>query len=125
VATGVKVTLAVIATIAGLVGIGLAVAVYLQKRVKAVEPDLLLHAYHYDEGLAALFGGPGTVAAELTSTVVDKAGIDGAVNGIAALVRGGGSRLRVVQTGFVRNYALAIAGGAVLALGWFLLRAGF
>jgi NADH-quinone oxidoreductase subunit L len=124
VATGVKVTLAVIATLAGLVGIALAVAVYLQKRLKPVEPDLLLHAYHYDEGLAALFGGPGTMAAELTADVIDKRGIDGAVNGVATLVRAGGSRLRVVQTGFVRNYALAIAAGAVLALGWFLLRAG-
>jgi NADH-quinone oxidoreductase subunit L len=122
--TAVKITLAVIATAAGLIGIGLAVAVYLKQRVRAVEPDLLLHAYHYDDALAGLFGGPGLLAAELTASVVDKGGIDGAVNGVGTLVRAAGQRLRVVQTGFVRNYALGIAGGAVLALGWFLLRAG-
>jgi NADH-quinone oxidoreductase subunit L len=124
VATATKVTLAVVATLAGLVGIVLAFAVYIRKRVRAVEPDLLLHAYHYDEAMAAFFGGPGQLGAAFTADVVDKRGIDGAVNGVGTLVRAGGNRLRTVQTGYVRNYALGIAGGAVLALGWFLMRAG-
>ena len=34
--------------------------------------------------------------------------IDGAVNGIGAAFRAGGGGLRTVQTGLVRNYALAI-----------------
>jgi NADH-quinone oxidoreductase subunit L len=124
VATGTKVALAVVATIAGLLGIAIAAAVYLKHRLRAVEPDLLLQAYHYDDALAAFFGGPATVGAELTASVVDKAGIDGVVNGVGTLVREGGSRFRVVQTGFVRNYALAIAGGAVLLLGWLTIKAG-
>jgi NADH-quinone oxidoreductase subunit L len=124
VATATKVTLAVLATLAGLIGIALAVVVYIQKRARAIEPDLLLHAYHYDEALAAFFGGPGETAAALTADVIDKRGIDGAVNGVGTLVRAGGNRLRTVQTGYVRNYALGIAGGAVLALAWFLMRAG-
>ena len=41
VATGTKVGLAAIAVAAGLLGIAAAVAVYLQKRVKPVEPQLL------------------------------------------------------------------------------------
>jgi NADH-quinone oxidoreductase subunit L len=125
VASGTKVALAGIATVASLLGIAIAVAVYLQHRVKAVEPELLLHAYHYDEALARVVGDGGLRAAELTADIADKAGIDGAVNGVATLVRAGGQRLRVVQTGYVRNYALGIAGGAVLTLGWFLVRAGF
>jgi hypothetical protein len=56
--------------------------------------------------------------------VGDKLLIDGAVNGAGALARMTGNRLRLTQTGYVRNYALGIAGGAVLALGWFLMRAG-
>ena len=52
-------------------------------------------------------------------------GIDGLVNGAGWLARFVGNKVRVVQTGFVRNYALGIAGGAVLALGWFLVRAGW
>ncbi|MCU1377162.1 MAG: nuoL [Acidimicrobiales bacterium] len=123
VATATKVGLAVVAIIAALAGIALAAAVYLKQRVRAVEPELLLHAYHYDDALAAFFGGPGEALAEGTA-MADKLVIDGAVNGAGTLVRAGGSRLRVVQTGYVRNYALGIAGGAVLALGWFLVRAG-
>jgi len=55
---------------------------------------------------------------------VDARAIDGAVNGVAAAVQGGGSRLRVVQSGYVRNYALGMAVGAVLLVGFFLSRAG-
>jgi NADH-quinone oxidoreductase subunit L len=125
VATGTKVALAVIATLAGLVGIGLAVAVYLRKVLRPVEPDLLLHAYHYDDAIAAVVGGPLQTGAVLTAEVVDQQGIDGAVNGAGWIARWVGSQVRKVQTGYVRNYALGIAGGAVLALAWFLLRAGW
>ncbi len=52
---------------------------------------------------------------------VDNRGIDGAVNGLAAAVGGGSSRLRRVQNGFVRSYALSIFGGAALVLGALLL----
>jgi NADH-quinone oxidoreductase subunit L len=123
VATGTKVVLAVAATVTALLGIALGAAVYLRRRIRPVEPDLLLRGYRYDEALASLFGGPGTRGAELLGTA-DSRGIDGAVTGVATLVNRGGGRLRVVQTGFVRNYALAIAAGSLLVLGWFLLRAG-
>ncbi len=43
----------------------------------------------------------------------DNRGIDGAVNGLAALVGGGSGRLRKTQTGFVRTYALTMLGGSV------------
>ncbi|MDP9005748.1 MAG: hypothetical protein M3N15_02375, partial [Actinomycetota bacterium] len=62
--------------------------------------------------------------ANFTSRVLDGRGIDGAVNGVATVVRATGSRLRVVQTGYVRNYALGLAAGAVALLGFFLLRTG-
>jgi NADH-quinone oxidoreductase subunit L len=41
-------------------------------------------------------------------------GIDGGVNGVAALIGGSSGRLRRLQTGFVRSYALTLLGGAVL-----------
>ena len=121
VATGTKVALALIASATALAGIAGAVMVYVKKRARAVEPDLLLRAYRYDETLALLLGGPGLLAAESTATA-DKAVIDGAVNGAGTLVRAAGSRLRVVQTGFVRNYALGVAGGAVAVLAYALAR---
>ena len=43
---------------------------------------------------------------------VDNRGIDGAVHGLAAGIGGGSGRLRRVQNGFVRSYALSMFGGA-------------
>jgi NADH-quinone oxidoreductase subunit L len=50
----------------------------------------------------------------------DNKGIDGLVNGIAASVGGSSGRLRRLQTGFVRSYALSMLTGALLVLGAFL-----
>ncbi len=47
---------------------------------------------------------------------VDNRGIDGAVAGLAAGVGGGSGRLRRVQNGFVRSYALSMFGGAALVV---------
>jgi len=46
----------------------------------------------------------------------DNRGIDGAVNAMAATIGGSSGRLRRVQTGFVRSYALSIFGGATLVI---------
>ncbi|MCU1592794.1 MAG: proton-translocating NADH-quinone oxidoreductase, chain [Frankiales bacterium] len=48
---------------------------------------------------------------------VDNRGIDGAVHALAAGVGGGSGRLRRLQTGFVRSYALSMFGGALLVVG--------
>jgi NADH-quinone oxidoreductase subunit L len=65
---------------------------------------------------------PGRAAAEGLSQPVDQGLIDGAVNGVAALVAGAGSRARRVQTGFVRNYALTLFSGATVLLFVIVLR---
>ncbi len=44
---------------------------------------------------------------------LDNRGVDGAVNGLGATVGGGSSRMRRLQTGFVRSYALSMLGGTV------------
>ena len=48
--------------------------------------------------------------------------VDGAVNGIAQLIGGSSQELRKVQTGYVRNYALAVALGVVVILGYLAIR---
>ena len=48
-------------------------------------------------------------------------GVDGLVNTLAATVGGSSGRLRRVQNGFVRSYALSMFVGAVLLVGAFLL----
>jgi NADH-quinone oxidoreductase subunit L len=69
----------------------------------------------------AVFMRPGEqLTARLTR--LDNSGIDGTVNGTAAVIGGLSSRLRRAQNGFVRTYALTmLAGaavvGAVLVLG--------
>jgi NADH-quinone oxidoreductase subunit L len=45
---------------------------------------------------------------------LDNRGVDGAVNGTAALLGGTSGRLRRTQTGFVRSYALTMLGGSVV-----------
>ena len=47
----------------------------------------------------------------------DARGVDGAVGGLAALVGGFSSRLRRVQTGYARSYALTMLTGVVTILG--------
>src|SRR5439155_3120416 len=63
----------------------------------------------------AVFEAPGRY---LTRALVylDNRGIDGLVNGLAATVGGGAGRLRRLQTGFVRSYAMSILGGALLVV---------
>jgi NADH-quinone oxidoreductase subunit L len=41
---------------------------------------------------------------------------------MAALVKGSAGQLRKLQTGFVRSYALFVAGGAALLVAWFVSR---
>jgi NADH-quinone oxidoreductase subunit L len=47
---------------------------------------------------------------------VDNKGVDGAVNGVAALIGGSSARLGRAQNGFVRSYALGMLGGSILVV---------
>jgi NADH-quinone oxidoreductase subunit L len=53
---------------------------------------------------------------------VDLGIIDGIANGIARLTQAIGARLRWVQSGYLRNYALSLLLGVVLIVGYLLLR---
>jgi NADH-quinone oxidoreductase subunit L len=55
------------------------------------------------------------------SVYFDNRGVDGLVNTVAATVGGTSGRVRRVQTGFVRSYALSMLVGAVLLVGALLL----
>jgi NADH-quinone oxidoreductase subunit L len=64
----------------------------------------------------ALFARPGVWLARAL-VYVDNKGVDGLVNGTAALLGGSSGRLRRLQTGFVRSYALSMLGGSILVIG--------
>jgi NADH-quinone oxidoreductase subunit L len=55
------------------------------------------------------------------SVFFDNRGVDGLVNTVAATFGGGSGRLRKLQSGFVRSYALSMFVGAVLLIGALLL----
>jgi NADH-quinone oxidoreductase subunit L len=55
------------------------------------------------------------------SVFFDNRGVDGIVNTLAAAMGGSSGRLRKLQTGFVRSYALSMLVGAVLLVGALLL----
>jgi NADH-quinone oxidoreductase subunit L len=84
--------------------------------------NVLANAYYLDVGLARFVSGPVTALARFLSEGVDRDTIDGAVNGIGSGFRRMGGGLRRVQTGLVRNYALAIFIGAVVLLAFITTR---
>src|ERR1700722_923901 len=55
------------------------------------------------------------------SVYFDNRGVDGLVNTVAATMGGSSGRVRRIQTGFVRSYALSMLVGAVLVIGALLL----
>jgi NADH-quinone oxidoreductase subunit L len=124
--TNTKLILAGLALLGALIGIFLAARVYLRgKGTRAkIEAPVLAHGWYIDSSIAAFVAGPGTRFFDAVAWF-DKTIIDGAVNGIATLVRGSGDRIRRLQTGYVRNYALGVAVGAVLLVGALLSRAAF
>lgn len=79
--------------------------------VRAARKDLYANAIN-----EALIARPGTWLARAL-VFVDNKGVDGVVNGIAATLGGSSGRLRRMQTGFVRSYALTMLGGGVLLIG--------
>ncbi|WP_184929471.1 NADH-quinone oxidoreductase subunit L [Saccharothrix ecbatanensis] len=83
--------------------------------VRAARADLYGNALN-----EALFARPGTWLTRAL-VFVDNKGVDGLVNGSAALLGGSSGRLRRMQTGFVRSYALSMLLGAVFVLGALLM----
>ncbi|MEV0381917.1 NADH-quinone oxidoreductase subunit L [Nonomuraea sp. NPDC050643] len=68
----------------------------------------------------SLFMRPGQWLTRI-AVFFDNRGIDGLVNGLAAGIGGSSGRLRRIQTGFARTYALSILIGAALLTGALLL----
>jgi NADH-quinone oxidoreductase subunit L len=112
----------------GLVAVGIVIAwaMYGRRPVPAVAPaarfpvtaarrDLYGDAFN-----ESVLMRPGQWLTRL-SVYFDNRGVDGLVNTLAAGVGGTSGRMRRVQTGFVRSYALSMFVGAVLLVGAFLL----
>nr|WP_141961632.1 NADH-quinone oxidoreductase subunit L [Actinoallomurus bryophytorum] len=107
-------------------GMGLAYLQYLRRPVPRTAPAgrfpvVAARKDLYGDALnESLFMRPGQWLTRLT-VYFDGRGVDGIVNGVAAFVGGTSGRLRRVQTGFVRSYALSMFFGAALVVGALLL----
>ena len=75
-------------------------------------------AYGVDDVYGRVLVAPGQKAAEATAFGFDVPFVDGAVNGIARVVRGIGAWVRPLQTGYVRNYGALVLAGAVVVVIW-------
>jgi NADH-quinone oxidoreductase subunit L len=109
----------IVALVLALAGIGLAWVMYGRVPVPAVAPrgrfpvvaarkDLYGDAFN-----ESVLMRPGQWLTRL-SVYFDNRGVDGLVNSIAALVGGTSGRVRKLQTGFVRSYALSMFFGAAV-----------
>jgi NADH-quinone oxidoreductase subunit L len=78
--------------------------------------------WYVDRAYDVVIVQPAKTFARLTSDVFDALVIDGAVNGIAGLVKRSAAEGKLIQTGFVRTYALVLFLGAVLVLGFIGVR---
>jgi NADH-quinone oxidoreductase subunit L len=113
---------------AGLAGLLVAWEMYLRGRVdlaKVGVPQsgihrLLLGKYYVDELYDRVIVQPIFALSRWCADAFDAGVIDGAVNGVAAVVERAAGRLRRYQTGFVMNYALSMLVGVVALVGWFL-----
>ena len=72
----------------------------------------------------SLFMRPGQWLTRL-AVFFDNRGVDGIVNGLAAAIGGTSGRLRRIQTGFVRSYALSVFLGAAAVVGALLAVGSF
>jgi NADH-quinone oxidoreductase subunit L len=121
----------ILALVVVAVGIAVAWSMYGRRSVPAVAPTKVspfvkagradLYGDAFNE---AVFMRPGQY---LTRSLVflDNRGVDGGVNGVAALIGGTSGRIRRWQTGFVRSYAASmLAGSVVLAVALLAVRLG-
>jgi NADH-quinone oxidoreductase subunit L len=118
-----------IGAVVSLAGIGIAYLLYvvrpevparLQQRFAAVH-GFLFDKWYFDEAIDLLVVRPALAIGRFANRSFERFVVDGLVSGTAETVRGAGGIVRVVQSGFVRSYALLlIAGFAGLAL-YFLL----
>jgi NADH-quinone oxidoreductase subunit L len=126
---GMFLLLAGLSVLAGLAGAGAAFMTYRQPMRNwtdfehGFEPlwGTWEQAYRVDDFYGRMIVAPGRKGAEAAAFKVDLPVIDGAVNGVARVVRGVGDWVRPLQTGFVRNYGALFLAGTVVVVVWLVM----
>jgi NADH-quinone oxidoreductase subunit L len=114
----------VVAVVVGIAGIAVAWWIYSARRVAAPRPSRVLeHKFYFDELYNGLFYWPAVGISRALFWVVEGPLVGGSIAGVSGLARWTGGRVRDLQTGLVRAYALALAAGlAVLVLVFIAVR---
>lgn len=126
----IEMALMILAVIIGLLGIFIAYLLYI--RFPGL-PGLFVRKFHglfvlvnnkywvdeiyYGIFVRGLFG-----IGQICKRFVDEILIDGTVNGIAYVLQGTGSMIRLLQSGRVQGYAFGMVVGAVVVLGYLVMR---
>jgi NADH-quinone oxidoreductase subunit L len=87
-----------------------------------LEPAFLQRVWYWDDFYDATIGRPLTRAAYVSDDVIEPNVIDGAVTGVAVGIRNSAQGLRKIQSGFVRQYALAMVLGFAVIVVYLLAR---
>ncbi|MGI9057285.1 MAG: NADH-quinone oxidoreductase subunit L [Ktedonobacteraceae bacterium] len=115
-----------LAIIAGVLGIFAAWRLYRRgfsyKENKNPLYQLVLHKYYVDEILTAIIIQPIQWFGRTATHFLEADTLDGGSRGIAWVLRGTSTGLRRLQTGYMRNYALAILLGVVLIIVYYAVR---
>jgi len=124
-----EVTMMIVSLVIAGLGILLAYRLYIKnpalpdrlaERYKAPY-NALVNKYWVDEIYHGVFVGPLIRLSVFLWRFFDDLIVDGIVNGVGALCRGGSEVFKRLQTGNVQNYALSILIGIVLMFGYFLM----
>jgi NADH-quinone oxidoreductase subunit L len=113
-----------IAIVVGLAGIGVAWALYGARRVAVPRTlPLLQKKFYWDELYDLVWYRTGDVVARGFYAFVELPLISGGIDAVSGALGVGSRELSLAQTGLVRSYALALAGGlAVLAVVFLAVR---
>ena len=120
-----EIILAVVAVVSALIGLAVAYWLYLrqpakpERIAKSMQPvyKTLLNKYYVDEFYDAVVIKPLMwISTNVLWKIVDVAGIDGAVNGIARGATDVGDAVRHTQSGNTRSYAVWVVIGALVVI---------
>ncbi|MFA4915195.1 MAG: NADH-quinone oxidoreductase subunit L [Syntrophales bacterium] len=125
-----EINLMILSVVIALIGIYAAYVLYLKKpelpkKFVAKFPgfyNMVHNKYFVDEIYFTLFVRSILGAGKFLLRVVDQGIIDGIVNGTGYVMRGIGSIIRRVETGYVQGYAFAMILGAIIVVGYLILK---
>ena len=105
----------------GLAGMAIAWLFYAAPRRRevprlAAARDVLEHKFYFDELYDALFYKPAVWISAQGRRLIEKPLIGGSIAGVSLGARRAGNALGETQTGYLRTYALAIAGAVAILI---------